>query len=287
MNRMYNLPDGRKSIVYAEGNRIMLYTFSARRGNMPIVLKEDYISDLTSVSFYGVIYFAYKNTEGNIVFDGIGEGEEKIFTYGNEEGTRQEIKEEWIHLTLTVLGGELYLMYLLYKMSEGKWKLKSVSPFDEEKNSEITEKEEEFDYWLEETGKRKILSVFTGTSLEYCLWERDHFVPYMDERWQALFEGMKETARKVEEERKEERSREAKRQEELKQKNKELEQKIEHLEEINKRLEEEKRKVQMECEEKLKYAKQRYDELAGIAGKLQEACRKWKAAYGGEEEWMV
>lgn len=86
MNRMYNLPDGRKSIVYAEGNRIMLYTFPARRGNMPIVLKEDYISDLTSVSFYGIIYFAYKNTEGNIVFDGIGEGERKIFTYGKRKG---------------------------------------------------------------------------------------------------------------------------------------------------------------------------------------------------------
>ena len=92
MNSVYDLPDGRKSVIYTEGNRIMLHAFPARRGTSLFALKDDYLSDLTSVSFYGIIYFAYINLQGQVVFDGIGEGEEKVFAC---QSRLDEMEMQW------------------------------------------------------------------------------------------------------------------------------------------------------------------------------------------------
>ncbi len=105
MNSVYDLPDGRKSVIYTEGNRIMLHAFPARRGTSLFALKDDYLSDLTSVSFYGIIYFAYINLQGQVVFDGIGEGEEKVFACQSRLDEME--MQSWSHLNLIAVGGEL------------------------------------------------------------------------------------------------------------------------------------------------------------------------------------
>ena len=51
MNSVYDLPDGRKSVIYTEGNRIMLHAFPARRGTSLFALKDDYLSYLFMESF--------------------------------------------------------------------------------------------------------------------------------------------------------------------------------------------------------------------------------------------
>ncbi|MEJ8735496.1 MULTISPECIES: hypothetical protein [Mediterraneibacter] len=267
MNSVYDLPDGRKSVIYTEGNRIMLYTFPVRRGTSAFVLKDDYLSDLTSVSFYGILYFAYINLQGQVVFDGIGEGEEKVFAYqSRQDGGGWQ---EWSHLALIAVGGELYLLYKRYEPEQKKWELRGMPLFEETRSCKILERETDFVYLAGEIGKRKIVWVLTGADLEAYIWEKQHFRLYKDEKQRTLLAEIKEAAVKAEEQRKRERKEEAVLREKLEQENEILRNRL------------------RETEENLQYAKERYDDLASIAVKLQEACRRWREAYGGEEEWMI
>ncbi|MCU6746815.1 hypothetical protein OCV51_03925 [Faecalicatena acetigenes] len=267
MNSVYDLPDGRKSVIYTEGNRIMLHAFPARRGTSLFALKDDYLSDLTSVSFYGIIYFAYINLQGQVVFDGIGEGEEKVFACQSRLDEME--MQSWSHLNLIAVGGELWLLCKRYEPERKKWGLKALSPFDETKNYEVIERDTNFMYLAGAIGGRQIVWVLAGADLEAYIWEKQHFRLYKDEKQQTMLAEIKEAAGKAEEQRKKEQREKAVLREKLEQENEMLRSRLQ------------------KAEKNLRYAKERYDDLAAIAVKLQEACRRWQEAYGGEEKWMI
>lgn len=68
MNRVFDLPDGRCLMLYAEGNRILVLSTPLRRSNGPLVRHNDCLGGLFSAAFLGRIYYVYENFGHQIVF---------------------------------------------------------------------------------------------------------------------------------------------------------------------------------------------------------------------------
>lgn len=68
MNRVFDLPDGRCLMLYAEGNRVMVLSTPLRRGNGPLVRHNDCLGGLFSAAFLGRIYYVYENFGHQIAF---------------------------------------------------------------------------------------------------------------------------------------------------------------------------------------------------------------------------
>lgn len=120
MSWIYDLSDGRKACLYTERNRIMFHAFPSRNGGMPAVAKDDHESGLTAAMYYGTIYFSYISTGGELIFDGIGSGEE--ISLGSAEGIKAGPD-------LAAAAGNL-LLFCLRRGEEGNMmRLEAVDPY--------------------------------------------------------------------------------------------------------------------------------------------------------------
>jgi len=231
MSWIYDLPDGRKACIYTERHRILLHTFSSRNAGASAVLKEDCRSELSCLMFYGTIYFAYADTEGGIVFDGIGSGSEiRVRPSGEISGLR-----------LAAAAGSVCVFFMTKDPDTGWSRLNVWEPYESGNPRIIREEKRSFQYCILQLDNTILAVLYRGREiLSACIWIGGEFQDAVTleqneraERLLAELELERQTAREE----------------------KEL------------------------YEKEISYVKQKYDELAEYAAKLQRAVKQWREQY--------
>lgn len=252
MSRIYDLPDGRKACIYSEGNRIMFHAFPARNGGTTAVLKEDYGRDLTSVMFYGTIYFAYINTQNELVFDGIGAGEEEIIP-------------AWTgahNIELAVMAGNIILFYMTCEERKNIHCLYMCSVYGDGRHSEVIQESEKFQYHIVQMKNTVMIIIFRDMRILFQkIWAEGGFKNAVCQESELLTEGLRKEC------------------EQLRIKVQENERAFRNELEAERYRSGRLRETVGEYEKEIRYAKQKYDELAGFAGRLQDAVKQWREKY--------
>lgn len=261
MSWIYDLPDGRKACIYTEGHRILFHTFSARSGGASAVLKEDCRSDLVCLMYYGTIYFAYIDTEGGIVFDGIGSGDEIRVQPPGEPGA----------LRIAAAAGCVCIFYLTKDADTGPSRLNMWDPYEGNIRM-IREENQRFQYGVQQMNNTVLVVLYRGTEVIYTgVW--------LGGKFRDVQSGAEEERRRKEENLlgvlEQERGSARKEKERCE---KELEQERRRRREQEQKLREYERGIRQR-EQEIAYARQKYDELAEYASKLQRAVKQWREQY--------
>ena len=245
MSWIYDLPDGRKACIYMEGNRILLRTFSNRSTGTAAVLKEDCRSELFCFMFYGTIYFAYEDTGGGIVFDGIGSGSEiRLQPSGEISGIR-----------LTAAAGSICVFFMTKDPDTGRSRLNVWEPYESGDHRIIREEKRSFQYCTRQLDNTILAVLYRGREiLSACIWVegelRDIVTPEQNERVDRLFEELELERQTAREEK-----------------------------ELTERKRQEYEQLLRQYAGEIRYVKQKYDELAEYAEKLQRAVKQWREQY--------
>ena len=260
MSWIYDLPDGRKACIYTEGRRILFHTFSGRSSGASAVLKEDCSSGPVCLMYYGTIYFAYIDMEGEIVFDGIGSGD--------EIRTRPEGKPE--ALRIACAAGRVSIFYLSEAADMRTNRLNMWDPY-EGTTRMLREENQYFQYSVQQMNNTVLLVLYRGSELICAgVWEGGEFRDVQEDaseqrrekaRLLTAFEQERESAEK-----------------EKRRYEKELEAERRHSREQDQKLKEYERVIRQR-EQEIAYASRKYDELAGYASKLQKAVKQWREQY--------
>lgn len=270
MNHIYTISDGRKAAFYEEGNRLMLYLFPMRRGNFPLVIREDYLSGLTSIMFHGDIHYAYRNLEHRIVFGNVnGNGEMIVAAEGGSTG-------KLLNLTLLTAGEELGLLYMAEDKDANRRRLELVFPYYDKEPWTLAAGTKQFSYICMQGAKERILLLREGErTVGRMEWRDGAFRPVMP--MEEIQEDMENSIRKEferwrEEYQKETDAREARLQREWEQKMEEQSALLAAAEKKTGKYEE----ILREYERRMEAAGKQYAELAEVTRKLQEAGRRWR-----------
>lgn len=253
MSWIYDLSDGRKACLYTERNRIMFHAFPSRNGGMPAVAKDDHESGLTAAMYYGTIYFSYISTGGELIFDGIGSGEE--ISLGSAEGIKAGPD-------LAAAAGNL-LLFCLRRGEEGNMmRLEAVDPYRAGRPWIVAEGKGLSGYRVIQQQNSVLVLVFCGDEIEEeKVWKDGRFCQTAQRRVrQETSQLEKECSvlkRRIQEQEREQRNL--------------LEMERHRNHELENTLE--------KYREEIRYAKQKYDELAGFAGRLQAAVKQWREKY--------
>lgn len=261
MSWIYDLPDGRKACIYTEGHRILFHTFSARNGGASAVLKEDCRSDLVCFMYYGTIYFAYIDMEGGIVFDGIGSGDEIRVQPPGEPGA----------LRIAAAAGCVCIFYLTEETDTGTSRLNMWDPYEGNIRM-IREENQRFQYGVQQVNNTVLAVLHRGTELIYTgVWLGGEFRDVWSDAAEELRREKEELLEVIEQER--ESAKKEKRRYE-----KELETERRRARGQEQKLREYEQGIRQR-EQEIAYARQKYDELAEYASKLQRAVKQWREQY--------
>lgn len=253
MSWICDLSDGRKACLYTDRNRILFYTFPGRNGGVPAVIKDDHESGMSAFLYYGTIYFTYINTEKELIFDGIGGGEEINL------GKAQDIKAG---PDLAEAAGNIFLFSMRRGDENEPARIEALDPYGTGSPILVTEGKEISGYRLVQSGNSVIVLTFCRNEIEEeIIWREGRFQGVSVRKEWAEKEQLEKDCsllrRKMQEQEREQRTR--------------LEMEQYRNSELEKTLE--------KYREEIMYAKQKYDELAGFAGRLQEAVKQWREKY--------
>lgn len=116
MNYIFELKQQQKLVIYEEKNQIVEVRLPLRKGG-EYVLRNGYLSDLSSVLYKGIPRMVWQSLDHNIILSGIEEDSDRIILsdamyvrqYG---GLRLEVRDE-----------QLYLFYSAMEPVSQKWQL--------------------------------------------------------------------------------------------------------------------------------------------------------------------
>lgn len=291
--QIFEMADGQRVALYAQGNSIFSCLLPFMRGMTPAEVKADYLAHLSAAVFRDTVCYVYENLEHKVVIDTLGASPARILLSDGTGGYGFE------NLQLVVRENGLYLFYQVRRKGE-KAGLYVCMPYRENVWGTVFEGED--GSWqvelLAAEGQTQLLCLDRrGGRLRLYDWQQDaEFVQrrFMEEAahekqmealkafWQeekALLESGKEELQaeamaKLGEFQQE-------KEERMIQCRKEYESRVERL-----RTEYEGKLSQCRegYEAQLERAKQQYNELAQTAVKLQQIGRKWRDKYFGRSE---
>ncbi len=122
MGFFYNQKTGARGAIYDEGNNIILMPLGGRI-NRQMIISRDYGSELIFYCDTDRVYIAYFNTQNDLVWHTVGEGERVILLSGTIEGLEiSNIKIEKIY-------DAVYLFYVIKKLNNNQYEIRYISPF--------------------------------------------------------------------------------------------------------------------------------------------------------------
>ncbi len=132
MGNVYRSAGDGSVVLYEQGTRIYLRNLVGEGMGRAIILATDYGSDLTDVLWQGTVYYAYKNTEGDILIKNILEHRVlyRLRDAGGPEGFAPQ---------LAAAAGELVLVYSTQNPLNGRYHLHCLFPFLSDEKKEQTE----------------------------------------------------------------------------------------------------------------------------------------------------
>ncbi len=294
--QIFEMADGERVTVYAQGNYIFSFLLPFAGERIPIQpreVKRDYLAHFDAAAFRDTVCFVYENLEHQVVLDTLGAAPARILLtdgafYGGFFGLRLYVRQ-----------GELYLFYQAGGRDGKACSLYACMPCRENRWALICRSEGRLGMEVMELG--------AGTVL-VCMEEENGKVHIFDWKKELEFAerrvmGEEEHGRRMadlqaawEEERegleaqREELQAEAmarlgefqqEKEERLIQCRKEYEGKVER---VRKEYEEKLARCRESHETQLVQVKRQYDELAETAVKLQQIGRRWRDKYFGRME---
>lgn len=291
--QIFEMADGQRVALYAQGNSIFYSLLPFMRGMVPAEVRTDYLAHLSAAVFRNTVCYVYENLDHNVVIDTLGASPARILLSGSGGGYGFE------NLQLIVRETGLYLFYQVRRKG-GETGLYVCMPYQENVWGTVFEGQE--GSWqvevLRPEGDVRLLCLDkrNGRLLYYDWLGEAEFRqrPFMEKaehekRVEALKASWQEE-KELLESGKEELQAEAmaklgefqqEKEERLIQCRKEYESRVERL-----RAEYEGKlaKCREGYESQLEQAKRQYNELAQTAVKLQQIGRKWRDKYFGREE---
>ncbi len=192
MNAVFDQGTQQKLVLYTEGNEIIAVRLPIRTGG-EYVLREGYLSDLTSVALEHTIRFAWHSLEHRIMLSDIHEKRDRA-VLSDAMNARQ-----YGGLRLVNRDGKLWLFYTAKEPAESVWKGYLCQP------------EEEGDAWelpgsydkrpvleIHRLGVWWILEMGLPGSLSYFIWEENgKIVPAREQTVREEQEKIKEQEQQI------------------------------------------------------------------------------------------
>ncbi|HJA93174.1 MAG TPA: hypothetical protein H9717_08705 [Candidatus Eisenbergiella merdipullorum] len=290
--QIFELADGRRAALYAQGNSIFSCLLPFMRGMVPGEVRSDYLAHLDAAVFRDTVCFVYENLEHKVIVDTLGAAPARILLsdtggYGFD------------HLQLIVRENGLYLFYQVRRKGE-KAGLYVCMPYQENVWGIVFEGQD---------GVWEVQALRTDGGMQLlCLDKRSGKVRLYDWKGDAEFSeirfvessehekclenlkaGWQEEKERLEGAREELQAEamaklgefQQEKEERLIQCRKEYENRVERL---RAEYEEKLAKCRKGYESQLDEAKRQYNELAQTAVKLQQIGRKWRDKYFGRTE---
>ena len=246
MEFIYSLSDGKKAVIYDDGNNVMLLFITNIRNMQSAVVVRDYLSLLDCMYFRNNIYIAYISTANELKWKQAGREEGLVLISGNGEAFDISMLSQF------VINEKIYVSYLFYNSSQNAYEIRYVNPNGDRKfKVMLSAKERLNDY--------RIICENNETFLKIKYPENDKY-----EYYKISVDGQEDISL----------SKEYLIDEGENEKNKErLELEIEKLrEELKKQYEEEIKSM------KENYTRQ-YNELSDMTKQVQEEGRKYRELY--------
>lgn len=158
MSLSFEMDGGRRVSLTAEGDRIVMQVFPFWRN--PVVLKTDYLRELTGAIHQGTLWFAYINVQGKLICDRLGGGVEQTLDILREDPDAAQIQ---------LLSGKGRVFLVLYRgdtvealyeergdgfqeLEPGRLSVK-LGEMEESWRRQISQKEEKMERLKEELGR--------------------------------------------------------------------------------------------------------------------------------------
>ena len=264
MNTIYELPHGRKVMIYMENNRILLLFTPLRPGQMPVVRHNDCLGWLFSAVWQGHIYYVYENFGHQILFGCLDQEGARVVL--SPVSDRQMYEAPVLH----PVGGQLYLFYQQC-FENAQRRLFMADPWHPEEASCLWEGAESRIYvnWYElgekefmalrREGKAAAAFVWCREDRQYQVWEAEDPSRMKAERdqWKAKWDQASRDLEKA-----------GLREAQWKQEGREL----------KRRLADTQAKY-ASTQAQLASAKTQYDQLAQTARQLQKIGKHWRDKY--------
>ena len=128
MEYIHALADGRKAVIYDEGNNIILIFMANTRNMQSAIVTRDYLSSLECTYFRNNIYVVYISNTNEVKFRQIGSDESLVLI--------SDANEVWnvSDLQLFVINEKIYLSYQIYNKSNDEHEIRYINPRGDRKS---------------------------------------------------------------------------------------------------------------------------------------------------------
>lgn len=141
MEFIHSLSDGRKAVIYDEGNNILIIFITNVRNMQSAVLARDYLSALDCVYFRNNLYIVYISNTNEVKFRQVGREESFVLISGTNE--------VWdvSNLKMFIMNEKIYVSYQIYNSGSETYEIRYINPNGDRKTRlMVSEKERIFDY---------------------------------------------------------------------------------------------------------------------------------------------
>ena len=122
MEFIHSLSDGKKAVIYDDGNNVMLLFITNIRNMQSAVVVRDYLSLLDCLYFRNNIYIAYISTANELKWKQAGREEGLVLMSGSKEAF--DISK----ISQFVINEKIYVSYLFYNSSRNAYEIRYVNP---------------------------------------------------------------------------------------------------------------------------------------------------------------
>lgn len=125
MGNVYAVDTQQNLIIYSAGNNICLRSSVGENLSRPIVLCNDFSSDLSDIVYNNTIYYVYQNTNQDIILRSVIEQDDlyKISSHSTPD---------CFHPQIAAIQKTLILFYFVKNPVDNRYRLKSLLPFQPE-----------------------------------------------------------------------------------------------------------------------------------------------------------
>ena len=162
MEFINSLSDGRKAVVYDEGNNITIIFITNVRNMQSAVVARDYLSALDCLYFRNNLYVVYISNTNEVKWKQVGREESLILITGTNE--------VWdvSNLKMFVINEKIYVSYQIYNDGKNAYEIRYINPNGDRKTKlMLSEKERILKYDITEINEEIYLKIKVSEETPY------------------------------------------------------------------------------------------------------------------------
>ncbi len=136
MEYIHSLSDGRKAVIYDEGNNVMLLFITNIRNMQSAVIARDYLSLLDCLYFRNNLYISYISTGNELKWKQAGRDDGLVLISGTGEAF------DVAGISQFVINEKIYVSYQIYNGSINSYEIRYIAPNGDRKSKTIFSQDE-------------------------------------------------------------------------------------------------------------------------------------------------